>query len=59
MAVRVPVFVPVFPTLQGRAIDARSRLAFEREVGLPEPIDIHMVQERGEPFLLLQPRGLP
>src|SRR5271166_1945427 len=38
------------------AIDARSRLALERQVGFPELI---AVQERGEPFLLLQPCALP
>ena len=41
------------------AIDARGRLALEREVGFPELIAIDVVQERGEPFLLLQPCGLP
>ncbi len=45
--------------LPPHAIDARSRLALEREVGFPELIAIDVVQERGEPFLLLQPCGLP
>ena len=45
--------------LPRHAIDARSRLALEREVGFPELIAIDVVQERGEPLLLLQPCGLP
>src|SRR5271166_3439496 len=45
--------------LPRHAIDARSRLALERQVGFPELIAIDVVQECGEPFLLLQPCGLP
>src|SRR5271166_1369133 len=45
--------------LPRHAIDARSRLALERQVGFPELIAIDVVQERGEPFLLLQPCALP
>ncbi len=45
--------------LPRHAIDARSRLALEREVGFLELGGVDVVQERGEPFLLLQPRGLP
>ncbi len=33
--------------------------ALEREVGFPELIAIDVMQERGEPLLLLQPCGLP
>ncbi len=46
---------------QGRDVGghARSRLALEREVGLPQSIAIDVVQERGEPFLLLYPCGSP
>src|SRR5208337_1454463 len=45
--------------LPRHAINARSRLALERQVGFPELIAIDVVQERGEPFLLLQPCALP
>src|SRR5208337_5039345 len=45
--------------LPRHAIDARSRLALERVVGFPELFAIDVVQERGEPFLLPQPCGLP
>src|SRR5271157_6497476 len=45
--------------LPRHAIDARSRLALERQVGFPELIAIDVVQERSEPFLPLHPCGLP
>ncbi len=40
-----------------RSASARRRA--KREVGGPQFVDVDMVQKRGEPLFLLQPRGLP
>ena len=51
-----PIAAVILPR---HAIDAGSRLALEREVGFPKLVGVDVVQERGEPFLLLQPCCLP
>jgi len=45
--------------LPGHAIHARRSFPLQRLVSPSERVDVDMVQERGEPLLLLQPRGLP
>jgi len=49
----VPVFLPC------HAIHSGRRIPLELGVGEPEKGDVHMVQERSEPLLLLQPCSLP
>ena len=39
-------------------VDAGGRIALERVEGVPESIDINVVQERGEPRLFTVPCGL-
>jgi len=41
------------------AVDPGSRIPLERRVGGPEPFDIDVVEERGEPFLLPCPCNVP
>ncbi len=39
--------------LPGELIDARGRLPFQAVIAVPEQVDVHVVQQRGElhPFL--------
>ena len=53
---RLEVMAVVLPR---HAINAGGRLALEREVRFPKLVGVDVVQERGEPFLLLQPCCLP
>ena len=49
----LPVVLPC------HAVHARRGFPLQREVGGPQFVDVDMVQKRGEPLFLLQPRGLP
>jgi hypothetical protein len=40
-------------------VDARGRVPLERIERVPKSITVNVVQERGEPRLLIQPCGLP
>jgi hypothetical protein len=45
--------------LPGQSIHARRSLLLELIEGLPEQVGADVAQERGEPFLLPLPCGLP
>ena len=51
------VLLEIQPVLTPRhAIDPRSGLRADREVRRPQTIDINVMQERGEPHILVLPR---
>src|SRR5207244_227315 len=54
------LFLKPLPVLRPRhPVHSGGRLSLQPEVGLPQQIDIDMVEQRGEPLPLVQFRGCP